>query len=448
MTPSQKADFGKEFTAAALFRFALPTMTMMAFSGLYTMADAAFAAHFAGKHALAALNIAAPMLHLVVGLGTMFATGANARISQEMGARREREAREDLTLLILVSALAGTALAAAALWQLDPLLSLLGAKGPLTESARDYLGTLLPFFPAYLMQTVFANLFVTAGRPGLGAALSIAAGVLNLILDAVLMGVCGQGVRGAALGTGLSCLLPSAAGLCFFAARRKAPLRLCKTAWRPKAVAECCLNGSSEMVGQLAMAVTVFLFNANMLRLAGADGVAAVTILNDAQFLLETLYIGFSMGVAPILGFQHGRGGARGQKRLLCACLRVVGVLSAAVCGLSLIGGPLLALRIAGGEARVASLAVQGFRALSVSFLFSGMNIFASALFTALSNGKVSALLSFLRTFAFLTAALLTLPRLWGVMGVWLAPPAAEAMVFALSVFFLRGQLRAYGRAA
>lgn len=447
MTRGQTA-IGQDFTAAGLLRFALPTMVMMAFSGLYTMVDAAFAARFAGKNALAALNIAAPALHFIVGLGTMFATGANARISREIGANQQRQACEDLTLLILVSAAAGTLAALAGLWRLDALLCLLGAEDALLDSAREYLGTLLPFFPAYLLQTVFAALFVTAGRPGLGAALSIGAGVLNLVLDAVFMGLCGQGVRGAALGTGFGCLLPAAAGLCFFSARRNRPLHFCKTAWRPKAVAECCLNGSSEMVGQLAMAVTVFLFNANMLRLSGADGVAAVTILNDAQFLLETLYIGFSMGVAPVLGFQYGRGSARGQKRLLHDCLRVVCLLSAGVCALALWGGPALAWRMAGDEARVAALAAEGFRLFAVSFLFSGVNIFSSALFTALSNGKISALLSFLRTFVFLTAALLILPRLWGVTGVWIAPPAAEALAFAFSAFFLRRQFRVYGQNA
>lgn len=434
----------REWSALSLLAFAAPSVAMMLFMGLYTAVDAAFAARFAGTDALSAINIVCPVINLTVGLGTMLAAGGSAVLSREMGEGREGQVREDFTLLVLAAAGAGLVLLAAGLLWKEPLLAALGARGRLLPYCRDYLGVLLWFLPAEVMQTLFANLFVTAGRPGLGFGLSAAAGAANLALDYLFMVPLALGIRGAALGTGIGFLIPTAAGLFCFAGGR-GPLTLVRPRWRPGLLTESCLNGSSEMVGQLAAAVTTFLFNRAMLDLAGEEGVAAVTILIYSQFLLNTLFFGFSMGVAPVIGFLYGRGSFARLGRVFRSSLGFVGAASLVTFAAAGLGGEGIARLFAGGAGEVSAMAAAGFRIFAFGFLFCGLNIFASAAFTALSDGRTSAVLSFLRTFVLLAGGILLLPKLWGVAGVWLAVPAAEGITFLLSAVCLARRGRGRG---
>ncbi len=422
----------QEWNAASLLRFAFPTIVMMLFMGLYTIVDTIFTARLVNTDALSAINIVCPVLNVTVGLGTMLATGGNAVISRKMGAGQDREAKEDFTLLTLAAAAVGLLIALAGTIWLEELTAVLGAGGRLAPYCHAYLGTLLFFLPANVIQTVFANLFVTAGRPGLGLFLSVAAGLSNIVLDYVFMAVCGLGIRGAALGTGVGYLIPALAGIVFFR-RTGGTLSFVRPKWRRDVLRESCLNGSSEMAGQLAAAVTTFLFNRTMMELAGEDGVAAVTIMIYAQFLLNTLYIGFSMGVAPVIGFQHGNQNSRRQKRVIRICICFILAASVLICTASRLGGSYMVSLFASGTSEVYRLAAAGFPVFSCSFLFCGLNIFTSAMYTALSNGKRSAALSFLRTFVLLAGAILLLPRLFGIVGVWLAVPAAEGIMFLVS---------------
>lgn len=441
---SEQNILAKDFNGIQLFSFAFPTIIMMVFSGLYTIVDTIFVSHFVNTNALAAINIVTPVINLIVGLGTMLASGGNAIISRNMGAKMEQQARENFTLIIIIGGIVGVILAIIGSVWIDKVLHILGASDTLFGYAKDYLSILLVFFPAYLLQTVFANLFVTAGHPGLGSILSIASGILNIILDYVFIVIFDMGISGAAFGTGFGYLMPTVIGICFFMVCRNETLHFCKTKWKMNVIMESCLNGSSEMVSQLAMAVTVFLFNLNMMKLAGDDGVAAITIMNYSQFLLNTLFIGFSMGVAPVIGFNYGSDNIGRQKRILNSCLRFIFLTSFGIFAMSYFGGSIIVKMFADGKSNVFHLATEGFKLFSIGFIFCGLNIFTSSMFTALSNGKVSALLSFLRTFAFLTIAILVLPRIWGVTGIWLAIPFAEAMAFILSLFFIRKQLKYY----
>ena len=432
---------GNDFSTGGLLVFALPTMVMMVFLGLYTMVDTVFVSRFVSTDALGAINIVTPVINLVVGLGTMLAAGGNAIISRTMGEGDCGRARESFTMLVFCGGAAGTVLAALGFVMTDEILEVLGAGGGLFEYAKEYLRILLVFFPAYMLQTMFANLFVTAGHPGLGSFLSVGSGILNLVLDYVFIVVLDMGIQGAALGTGFGYLMPTAAGLWFFGTQRRETLHFCRISWDIRVLAESCANGSSEMVSQLAMAVTCFLFNRNMMRLAGEDGVAAITIINYSQFLLNTLFMGFSMGVAPVLGYHFGRGDGERLKRILRSCLKVILWTCAGVFLTAYFGGGRGVNLFAREGGRVYVLAAEGFRLFSVSFLFCGVNIFASSMFTALSNGKVSAFVSFLRTFAFLTVGIIALPRLWGIRGIWLAVPLAEGAAFLVSVRFLKKEI-------
>ncbi len=425
--------FDQKWSAASLLRFAFPTIVMMVFMGLYTIVDTIFVACFVSTDALSAINIVCPVINLTVGLGTMIAAGGSAVVSRKMGAGLEQEAKEDFTLLVLAAAGIGAAILICGTLWLNPILLALGASERLLPYCRDYLGLLLLFLPANVIQTVYANLFVTAGKPGLGFGLSVLAGLANILLDYVFIVLGGMEIRGAALGTGLGYLIPAAAGTVFFF-RNRGALFFVKPRWRGALLTESCLNGSSEMVGQLAAALTTFLFNLTMMERLGEDGVAAVTIMIYSQFLLNTLFIGFSMGVAPVIGFHYGSGNRKQQRKILSICIRFLAAASLLIFALSISGGSLVVRMFTPDASRVYEIAAAGFPVFSVSFLFCGFNIFISALFTALSNGKVSAVLSFLRTFGLLCGGILLLPRLFGITGVWMAVPMAEGIMFFVSL--------------
>ncbi len=425
--------FDQKWSAASLLRFAFPTIVMMVFMGLYTIVDTIFVARFVSTDALSAINIVCPVINLTVGLGTMIAAGGSAVVSRKMGAGLEQEAKEDFTLLVLAAAGIGAAILICGTLWLNPILLALGASERLLPYCRDYLGLLLLFLPANVIQTVYANLFVTAGKPGLGFGLSVLAGLANILLDYVFIVLGGMEIRGAALGTGLGYLIPAAAGTVFFF-RNRGALFFVKPRWRGALLTESCLNGSSEMVGQLAAALTTFLFNLTMMERLGEDGVAAVTIMIYSQFLLNTLFIGFSMGVAPVIGFHYGSGNREQQRKILSICVRFLAAASLLIFALSISGGSLVVRMFTPDASRVYEIAAAGFPVFSVSFLFCGFNIFISALFTALSNGKISAVLSFLRTFGLLCGGILLLPRLFGITGVWMAVPMAEGIMFFVSL--------------
>lgn len=425
--------FDQKWSAASLLHFAFPTIVMMVFMGLYTIVDTIFVARFVSTDALSAINIVCPVINLTVGLGTMIAAGGSAVVSRKMGAGLEQEAKEDFTLLVLAAAGIGAAILICGTLWLNPILLALGASERLLPFCRDYLGLLLLFLPANVIQTVYANLFVTAGKPGLGFGLSVLAGLANILLDYVFIVPGGMEIRGAALGTGLGYLIPAAAGTVFFF-RNRGALFFVKPRWKGALLTESCLNGSSEMVGQLAAALTTFLFNLTMMERLGEDGVAAVTIMIYSQFLLNTLFIGFSMGVAPVIGFHYGSGNRKQQRKILSICIRFLAAASLLIFALSISGGSLVVRMFAPDASRVYEIAAAGFPVFSVSFLFCGFNIFISALFTALSNGKISAVLSFLRTFGLLCGGILLLPRLFGITGVWMAVPMAEGIMFFVSL--------------
>ena len=434
----------REWDTVTLLKFSFPTMVMMLLMGLYTLTDTIFVARFVNTDALSAVNIVCPVVNLTVGFGTMLAAGGNAVISREMGTGACKRAREDFTLLVWTGAALGVLIGLLGTLWLERIVRILGASERLFPYCREYLAVWFWFVPANVLQTLFANLFVTAGKPGLGFGLSALSGAVNIGLDYVFLELCGFGIGGAALGTGFSYLIPAAAGVIFFAKSRGA-LRFTGLKWRRRVLWESCLNGSSELVSQLASAVTTFLFNAAMLELRGEDGVAAITILIYAQFLLNTVYIGYSMGVAPVVGFLFGNGDVVRQKRVFRSSIRFIAVVSAAVFLTAKLGGPEIARLFAAGVPEVRWLAEEGFAIFSYSFLFCGWNVFVSAMFTALSNGRVSALLSFLRTFGFLSGGIILLPRFLGVTGVWLAVPLAEGVMFLISVLCLVHFKKQYG---
>ena len=436
MTETQKNPLAESFNALSLIRFAFPSMVMMLFMGLYTIVDTIFVARFVDTNALSSINIVCPVINLIVGLGTMLATGGSAVVAKKMGNGNTEEARSNFTLIVVAGAVIGLLITAAGLLFLDEIIWGLGASEILFPYCRDYLMIQLIFAAFNMMQVLYQNLFVTAGKPTLGFVLAVLAGITNIVFDYVFIVLLQMGIKGGAIGTGIGYMIPSIIGTIFFLMKRS-ELHFCKPNMDASVLLKSCSNGVSELVSQCSTAVTTFLFNITMMKLLGEDGVAAITVLIYSQFLLTTLYIGFSMGTAPVVSYNYGSGNVKQLKKTVRICFRFIAGISIFVFLFSLLGGESIAKVFAENNRNVFEITKSGFSIFSFSFLFSGCNIFSSALFTALFNGKASAAISLLRTFGFITVFLLVLPRFLEVTGVWLAVPLAEIFTLMLTIYLL-----------
>nr|WP_315024462.1 MATE family efflux transporter [uncultured Aminipila sp.] len=432
-----KNPLAQQFYMGSLLRFALPTIFMMIFMGLYTIVDTIFVARFVSTNALSSINIVCPIINIIVGLGTMLATGGSAIVAQKMGKKDEKGACESFTLIILAGLAVGLLITCIGLAFIEPIIRGLGASDFLFPYSRDYLTILLIFAPASMMQVLIQNFLVTAGKPGLGFWLVVAAGLTNALLDFIFIVLMQMGIGGAALATSMGYLIPVIIGSTFFYFNKNGSLYFCKIHFDMRILGEICFNGSSEMIGQLSTAVTTFFFNIAMMKLLGEDGVAAITIIIYSQFFLTTFFIGFSMGVAPIISYKYGSKDYRQLKRIFQICMTFILVASLLVFLITMAEGPSLVQIFSPKGTSVYEIARDGFLIFPIGFLFCGFNIFTSSMFTALSNGKISAMLSFLRTFGFITIGLLILPVLYQVNGIWLAIPAAEILSLCVSIFFL-----------
>lgn len=426
----------QDFELKSLLTFACPTIITMLLMGMYTIVDTIFVSRFVGTNALSALNIVCPVINLIVGLGTMLATGGSAIVARKMGAGEQKRASQDFTLLISAGVLFGVLIACLGTIFIESMIWGLGASEMLFPYCKEYLLVLLLFTPASILQVLFQNLVVTAGRPGIGMLLGISAGAANILLDYLFIVFLHMGIRGAAFGTGIGYLIPTVAGILFFTVGNGS-LHFRKPVLDGTVIIESCTNGCSEMVSQAASSVTTFAFNKVMMNMLGEDGVAAVTIMIYTQFLLSTFYIGFSMGVAPVISYHYGRQDRVRLKKIFSICIRFVLFISVFIFGTAyMFASPLVGLFSEKGTP-VYDIARRGFLVFPFSFLFCGLNIFTSAAYTALSNGKLSAMISFLRTFGLILVLLFILPRLIGVMGVWLAVPIAELLTMIVALIFL-----------
>lgn len=436
---------GQKFTPMSLFKFALPSIIMMVCMSMYTIVDGIFVSRFAGSNALSATNIVYPVCGLLLAISVMLATGGSALVARKIGEGKKQEAREDFSMIVMAGLLLSLVLIVLTVPFAEPLSRLLGSDEKLLADCVKYLSVIMLFGPACMLQTLYQCFLVTAGKSNLGLGLTVAAGLTNAVLDYVFMGPMGLGVEGAALATGIGQMVPAVLGTVFFFAVRK-ELYFVKIKFRLHALLQTCSNGSSEMVSNISNAVITILLNLILMEIAGADGVAAITIILYGQFLLSSLYMGFSIGVAPVFSYQYGAGNRDELRRLYRICLGFILVSSLVVTGISLIGAPVIVNTFVDAASYTYELTVTGFTIFSASYLFMGFNVYASALFTAVSDGKNSAIISFCRTFVFIVISLLILPKLLGITGVWLAIPVAEFLTLFLSVVLSRMKLPMYSR--
>ena len=433
----------QKFTPISLLKFALPSMVMMMFMSCYTIVDGIFISRYLGSEALSAANIVYPVFNLLLAVGIMFATGGSAVVSKKLGEGKKEEAMEDFSFLTAVGVALSVLLMIATLLFHNQISLFLGSSERILDYCNAYLIYLVLFAPACMLQSLYQSFFVTAGKPRLGLVLTVI-GLANAFFDYFFLAVCGMEIEGAAIATGIGQMIPAVVGTVYFFFF-KGELHFVPFHFHGATLKQSCFNGSSEMVSNLANAIITYLFNIILMRIAGENGVAAITIILYAQFLFNSLYLGFSIGVAPVIGFQYGAKNRDQLKSLykICNCFVIASSVVIAFFSWLLSDGIASIFVQDRGETYV--MASEGLRIFTLSFLFSGFNIFSSSLFTALSDGKTSAIISFGRTCVFIILSLMILPNILGLTGVWLAIPVAEFLAVFVSVYYQWTKRKKYG---
>ena len=425
------------FDYKKLLRFTMPSIVMMIFTSIYGVVDGFFVSNFVGKTPFAAVNFIMPFLMILGAVGFMFGTGGSALITITIGAGDRRRANRLFSLFVYVSAICGILIAVFGFLFIRPIASMLGAEGILLDQCVSYGRILLPALPALILEYEFLSYFSTAEKPQLGLAFTIAAGVTNMVLDALFVAVFHWGLTGAAAATALSQAVGGIAPLFYFCCPNTSILRLTKTTFDGKALLKACTNGSSELMSNISMSLVSMLYNAQLTRYAGEDGVAAYGVLMYVNFVFLAAFIGYSVGAAPVIGYHFGAANHGEMQNLLKKSLFIIGICSITMfCLAELLAQPFSVIFV-GYAPDLMAMTQKGFRIFSFSFLFAGIAIYGSSFFTALGNGLISALISFLRTLLFQTAAVLIFPLLWGINGIWISIAAAELMAAAVTTLFL-----------
>ncbi|MBC6695543.1 MATE family efflux transporter [Terrisporobacter mayombei] len=433
----------KKVTMTSLIRYTMPTVVMMVFFSLYTIIDGVFISKFVGANALSATNIVYPVINILIGIGVMFATGGSAIVAKCMGEGKNQEAKENFTIITISTIIVGLVVEILSIIFIKDIIYALGSTDSLFYYCKEYLFYMVIFTPFIILKLYFDYFLVTAGVPKLGLISSIAGGIVNIVLDYVFIAQLNLGVKGAALATCIGYILPSFVGIVYFF-NKKNVLHFVKPKLKLKIVLRSCSNGISEMVTQLSSAVTTFLFNIAMIKLLGEDGVASITIMLYMQFLLNAAYLGFTSGVSPRISYNYGSQDEEQLQKLVKFSLIIIAVFGMFIFITSRVFSEVLISLFADKGTNIFDITLNGFMIFSIAFLVAGINIFGSGMFTAFSNGKVSAILSLLRTFVFFILGITLLPRVMGVNGVWFVVPFAEVATMIASLSFMYKYRREY----
>ena len=425
------------FTYNKLLRFTFPSIVMMIFTSIYGVVDGFFVSNFAGKTAFASVNLIFPFIMILGGMGFMIGTGGTALVSLVLGTGDKEKANRYFSMMIYLTILLGILLTVIGILFTRPMTAFLGATPEMTEDCIVYGRIVFLFLATFMLQNVFQSFLIAAERPKLGLAATIGAGVTNMVLDALFVGALRWGVAGAALATGISQCVGGLFPLIYFLRPNTSLLRLTRAKLELKPILQACANGSSELMSNISGSIVSMIYNFQLLRYVGENGVSAYGVLMYVQFIFIAIYIGYSIGAAPIISYHYGAGNDKELKNMLKkSVLLITGASLVLTVASFLLATPLSRIFV-GYDADLLALTSHALRLFSLSFLLAGFNIFASSFFTALNNGAVSAAISFLRTLLFQTAAVLILPLFLGVDGIWLAITVAEVFAFTLSASFL-----------
>ncbi len=432
-------------TGRNILRFAFPTIVMTVFNTFYTMVDGLFVSNLIGTEALSAINLTAPAIALITAISGMLATGGSAVVMKKMGEHREQEARQDFTLLILTNAVVGAIMMLLGYTLMDTLLRAMGLSPAVFGYCHTYLSNYLLFTIPILLMYNFSLYLIAADRSKLSLVCTVAGGVTNIILDYVLIALCDLGIQGAAIATGLGYSITAIAGLLVFR-KKENLLHFQKPVFRGSVLFQASTNGMSELATSLVSGITTLLFNLAMLKYVGEDGVAAITIIMYVLMFVSALFIGYSYGVAPMISYCHGEQNHQKLKKIVSFSIWFILAASVLCTVVSILATVPLVRIFTRPDSPVYALAVTGNRLCSIALLFVGLNVFASGMFTALSNGVVSAVLAFSRSFLFTVASIQLMPvLLGGVTGVWLATPVAELLGTVTAAAFLVKYRKRYG---
>lgn len=433
------------FTYKHLMRFTLPSIIMMIFTSIYGVVDGFFVSNFAGKTEFAAVNFVFPLLMILGCAGFMFGTGGGALIAITVGTGNGKKANEIFSLLVYASAVCGLVLAVIGMLILKPVMILMGAEGEMLNACIYYGRIILAALPFYVLQYEFQCLFATAEKPKLGLFVTVAAGVTNMVLDGLFVGMFSWGLGGAAAATALSQLVGGVIPLIYFGRKNTSLLRLVKCRFEGSVIVKACTNGASELMSSISMSLVSMLYNMQLMRYAGQDGVAAYGVLMYVSMIFQAVFIGYAVGTAPVVGYHYGAQNQDELKSLLRKSACLIGIFSLLMCLAGEFLGRPLSVIFVGYDEALLNMTTHAFAIFSFSFLFSGIAIFGSSFFTALGDGLTSALISFLRTLVFQIAAVLVFPFFWELDGIWLSIVFAEFMAVVVTVLFLRGKRKKYG---
>lgn len=434
----------EHFSYKKILRFTLPSIIMMVFSSIYSVVDGLFVSNFAGKTPFAALNLIYPYIMILGTVGLMFGTGGCALVSKIMGEGDRPRALRVFSMIVYASIICGVVLTIVGLVTLRPMAALMGAEGEMLEYCVQY-GRILVFaMVPFVLQMEFQCFFVAAERPQLGLFITLAAGITNIVLDAVFVGVLGGGLVGAALATALSQLVGGALPLVYFFSPNKSALRLGRPCFELGLLGKTCTNGASELMSNISMSLVNMLYNVQLMKYAGEDGVAAYGVLMYVNFAFVAAFLGYSIGSAPIASYHYGAQNHGELKNVLKKSLVIIGAFSGAM----ILAGEVLAYPLSslfvGYDETLFQMTLRGFRIFSLSYIFNGVAIYTSSFFTALNNGLLSAALSFMRTLLFQIVAILTLPLLFGLDGIWSSNVIAEILAFGLAIILLLTNRKRY----
>ena len=439
-----RIQLSEHFTYGKLLRFTFPSIIMMIFTSIYSVVDGIFVSNFAGKTPFAAINLIMPLLIVTGAPGFMVGTGGSAIVAKTMGQGKPELAKRYFSFLVCAAAVGGAAVGWLGAVFARPIASALGAKGEILEYCVVYARIILAANPFFILQNVFQSFFVTAEKPKLGLYITVGAGLTNIVLDALLVGVLHWGVAGAAIATILSQAVGGLTPIVYFLRENDSLLRLTRPRFDGGVLWRTCANGSSELMSNISGSIVAMLYNFQLLRLAGEDGVAAYGAIMYVNFIFLAIFIGYAIGSAPVISYHYGAGHSEELHSLLVKSTVLNEGVGMAMMVLAFLASGPLAKIFVGYDRDLYELTVQGFHLYAVSYLLCGFNIFGSSFFTALNNGLASALISFLRTMVFQCAAVLILPVFLEVDGIWLAVAVAETLTLLVTLVLLAKYRKTY----
>lgn len=435
----------EHFTFAKLLRFTAPSILMMIFTSIYSIVDGLFVSNYVGATPFAAVNIVFPFLMILAAIGFMFSTGGSALIAKTLGEKNRFMANQIFSMLVYASIIFGAVVSVIALLVLEPVLAVFGVEGELMVQSLLYGRILLPFIPVFMLQFMFQSFMITAERPKLGMFITVSAGLANMALDALFIVYFEWGIAGAAWATVVGEIIGGGIPLLYFACPNTSPLRLVRTKFYGKALFKSCTNGLSEFLGQISVSIVNILYNYQLLRINGENGVVAFGVISYVNFIFLSVFIGYSIGSNPIVSYHYGADDRKELKSLFKKNVIFIGVSAVVLTLIAELSARLLARIFVGFDETLLNMTTYGFRIYALSFLLAGFNIYASAFFTALNNGIISAIISVVRTLVCECGCVMILPIFFGLNGIWSSIIVAEVIALSVSITLILKFRSRYG---